>query len=413
MNKYSPAPVIKKVLSTSLLLSAIFLLLFFRHPALFTHPEPWAEDMRIFIGQEYEIGFPETALTLYAGYIHLLPRMIAWIAMKFDMSSVMIIMTYTVMFIKMLTFYMLYKSKEITSGFIKFALISYLILQPFVDEIYNNVTNLQWWLIYLMAIVIIKKETSSAGLIFSIIVLILTGMTGVNSVIFAVPCAYLLVKIKTIDSRIKNFVVIVCGLIQFYCLYTSGRSGNGKLMYEGGNWLIDIINLFVNRVIYHTLADFDTKSYINIFVFTIYIFIIIFHLYYYRKQIIINFIFLFSAAYTAVIFYNFLKSSPNLNFISGLLGERYFAYLRVCTLVLAVSSLNLLFKMLLKDNNYKKVMAYTCYLICLVVLKNYSVDHYPFQYQYYNDVEKFKSAESGEVVTFHFPIGWTLDLKKK
>ena len=71
---------VRKALSAFLFLSGVFLLLFFRNPRLFIYPEPWAEDMRIFLSQEYDTGFPEPAFTLYAGYIHLLPRIIAWIS---------------------------------------------------------------------------------------------------------------------------------------------------------------------------------------------------------------------------------------------------------------------------------------------------------------------------------------------
>ena len=160
MNKSTFSPAVKQAISTFLIFSVIFLLLIFRNPRLFVYPEPWAEDMTIFLGQEYNIGFPEDTFTLYSGYVHLLPRIISWIAMKFGMSGAMIVMTWTVLLFKLLTFYLIYKSKEITSGYIKFALLAYLVLQPFIDEIYNNVTNLQWWLIYLMAILLIRRETS-------------------------------------------------------------------------------------------------------------------------------------------------------------------------------------------------------------------------------------------------------------
>lgn len=414
MSKLTLRPVITQALSTLSILLAIFLLLFFRNPRLFIYPEPWAEDMAIFLGQEYNLGFPETAFTLYAGYIHLLPRIIAWIAMKFDWSDVMIVMNWAVALIKIMTFYLIYKSREITSPFLKFTLIAYLILQPFVDEIYNNVTNLQWWLIFLMAVVIIRQETSLAGMIFSVIVLILTGLTGVNSVMFAIPCAYMLLKVRTRDGLIKNSIVIGCALVQFYCLYTSGRSGNGKIVYAGGgNLLNDIINLFTNRVIYHAFADFSTINSVNIIVFLLYTFCLVSVVYYYRKMIAVQFIFLFSAVYFAVILYNFLKSSPDLNFISGQVHERYFAYLKVCTVALLMSSLNLLFRWLLSIRNYKRLMTYSCYLVCLTVLKYYPACPYSFGIQYYEDVQKFEHAKSGEIVRFHYPLGWTTDLTKK
>ena len=95
MNKSTFSPAVKQAISTFLIFSVIFLLLIFRNPRLFVYPEPWAEDMTIFLGQEYNIGFPEDTFTLYSGYVHLLPRIISWIAMKFGMSGAMIIQLIT------------------------------------------------------------------------------------------------------------------------------------------------------------------------------------------------------------------------------------------------------------------------------------------------------------------------------
>lgn len=90
--------VLKDTFLAFLVLLSVLLLTFFRNPRLFIYPEPWQEDMAIFISQEYSIGFPETAFTLYAGYIHLLPRIIVWAAMKLGMTGVMPAMTWTVLF---------------------------------------------------------------------------------------------------------------------------------------------------------------------------------------------------------------------------------------------------------------------------------------------------------------------------
>lgn len=188
---------------------------------------PHAEDLGVFLGQEYSIGFPDTALILYAGYIHLLPRIIAWISLKFDWSNAMLVMDWTVMFIKVFIFYMIFKSKEINSNLIKFSLLMYLLLVPWADEIYNNVTNLQWWLIPLMMVIIIRRETSTFGLIFSCCVLLLSGLTGINSIVFAVPCVYLLLKVKTKDCLLKTLIIVLCAFIQLYCLLSSSRMGKG------------------------------------------------------------------------------------------------------------------------------------------------------------------------------------------
>lgn len=418
---------VKQAFSTVSVMLVISLLLFFRNPMAFTYPVPWSEDFTIFIRDEYNIGFPSTAFLLYAGYIHLLPRIIAWFSMTFGIEDAMRIMNLAVLLLKVLTFYYIYKSKEISSKLIKFSLLAYLVLVPFAVEIYNNVTNLQWWLIPLMATILIKHEHNLTLFICDICILTLCGLTGVNSVMFALPCVYLMLKVKSKECLGKCSVVIICACIQLYCLYTSGRSSDSKLMYTGGG--IDIINLFVNRVIYHTLFNFSSEKYINCIILFFYISIFVFNIYYYRKQIFIKFIFLFSLVYSAAILYNFLKWNPSFNkyLLYGFWSERYFVYLRICSFVLMISSLNIFLKSLTSHHNYKRIMAYSCFLLCLIILKNYSVSssfHYQFydtqkypisivsNFQYYDDIKQFQSAKTGEIVRFHYDASpfWRCDL---
>jgi len=403
------------VLKDALLLAFMLLLLVFRNPRIFTWPEPWIEDMMIFIRDEYNTGFPDTAFAVYAGYIHLLPRIITWIAMKSDPENVMRVMSWSVLIIKLLAFFLIYKSKEISSAAVKFSLLAYLVLLPFCSEIYNNVTNLQWWLIPLMGVIIIKRETGISGLVVSVIMLILTGLTGVNSVLFALPCACLMLMVRTKYCTAKCLTVIACAGAQLYVLCASGRvSGGGTLSavasYISETGGIDLIHLFVIRVIYHTLFSFGSekyltgpRSYADILVFLLFIYILVLNLRHCRRQPFVWFIFLFASVYTAAIFCQLIKSEGVSWHISSRFGgERYFVFLRICNFVLLVSSIDMLFRKVLGRDGYRKAMICLGILLSAVLLKNYPV-FFKFEHQYYADVERFRSAEPGTPVTVHFP----------
>ena len=161
-------PGLRKFLTAVLFFAAVILLMFFRNPRIFTDPEPFWEDMSIFLAEEYITGFP-------------------WIGLCFGLSHAMAVMNLIVLFFKALTAWLVFSSKEITSSFIRCSLSAYLVLLPFPTEIYNNITNLQWWLIGLMAMLIIRRESSVRGLLFSCVLLLLSGLSGVNSILFAVP----------------------------------------------------------------------------------------------------------------------------------------------------------------------------------------------------------------------------------
>lgn len=217
-------PALRNFLTSALFLAAALLIMFFRNPGIFTHPEPFWEDMAIFLGQEYSTGFPGTLLITHGAYIHLLPRLIAWAAMGCGLPYAMIVMNLIVLLIKACTFLLIFRSREITSELIRWALIAYLVLLPFPVEIYNNVTNLQWWLIYLMAIVILRRETSVRGLVLSCVILLLCGLTGMNSVLFALPCAFLSVMERTRGTIVKSCAVIACGIVQLCFMVSSPGS---------------------------------------------------------------------------------------------------------------------------------------------------------------------------------------------
>ena len=224
----------RKAISVIVMLLAATAILIFRNAKIFTYPEPWAEDFNVFILGEYNTGFPASAFIPYAGYIHLIPRILTWIAMKFDLDNTMRALNLMVLLFKIWLVWLAYKSEEIKKAFIKYSLLAYLIFLPFADEIYNNVTNLQWWLIPLMALLFVRQEHSTVWLAVDTSALVLLGLTGVNSVLFAVPCAYFFLRNRNKQFFIKTAAVGICSLIQFYYLMSSHRVGNINLLYEGG-----------------------------------------------------------------------------------------------------------------------------------------------------------------------------------
>ena len=46
-------------------------------------------------------------------------------------------------------------------------------------------------------------------------------------------------------------------------------------------------------------------------------------------------------------------------------------------------------------------MVYLCFLLCLALVKNYGIKDF-YTFQYYDDIQKFESAEIGEKVRIHY-----------
>lgn len=226
------SPAAKKALAAVLFVLAVILLSFFRNPRIFLYPEPWQEDMAVFLSQEYNTGFPETAFAIYQGYIHLLPRIIACAAMKFGLTDAVRAMTWMVFLINVYAFWLIFTCEEIRSRLIRFALLAYMVLMPFPEEVFYNVTDLQWNLIPLMAVILIRHNRSVLSLVLDLCIIVLAGLTGINSVLFAIPCAYLFLRKRNLNSFLKCTANGICSLIQFYFIYSSPRMD--KIMYNGG-----------------------------------------------------------------------------------------------------------------------------------------------------------------------------------
>lgn len=400
-----------QALSGAAVFLAISALLFFRNTQIFLAPEPWAEDMAVFLRDEYERGFPDTAFALYAGYIHLLPRLIAWLSLKAGLGNAMFVMNWSVLLIKCVICLLILRSREIPSSLMRLAIAGYLILIPFVNEIYNNVTNLQWWLIPLMALLILRRDGSLWALLTDAVILLLTGLTGVNSVIFAIPCAYLLIKDRTMGSVVRNSVVIICALVQFYFLCASGRSGDGSLVFEGG--LSDLICIFVGRVVFHTLFKSDVSLVVGIPVLALFAGMLALNLRRYGNLREVRFITLFAAVYAAVILYNLLKSERDPEvLLTGFSGERYFVFLRICAFALLISTLDIILKTPRLQGNRGKIMAVIFLLLAVVLVRRYPVS-FPSGSGYSADIERFEAVKPGEGVTIHFPPDWNCALVKK
>lgn len=154
----------------------------------------------------------------------------------------------------------------------------------------------------------------------------------------------------------------------------------------------------------------------NIAVFTVYLLLLAFNLWHFRKNIYIHFILMFSVLLTAASFYNLFCALPGIGFLingeSRFWAERYFAFLRITTFVLLVSSLGILFRRFLSPRNCRRLMAFSLFILCLTVLKNYPV-RYQFEYTYYGEVANFEAARPGEKVALHYPHGWWTVLEKK
>jgi hypothetical protein len=132
------------------LLIVMSVILFFRRPDALLHPQPFAEDGTIFIqgiiNQSYHSFF-----VLYAGYLHLIPRLVTYFAMQFGLVNAPLLMNASSLIIAVFcSSYFFRKDFRfiIKNDLVRFLMCILIICIPV--NFWLNITNIQWVLsIYL------------------------------------------------------------------------------------------------------------------------------------------------------------------------------------------------------------------------------------------------------------------------
>ena len=119
------------------------LLFFLKSPDAVLYPQFWAEDGAIFYAQQFGKIWPQLT-TPYAGYIHFVPRIIAWLAIPIKPLYVPLFYNVAAIIIDSLCVAYAFKYLSFMYGAVA-ALLSFFLL-PTVGDIYGTMTNIQWFL---------------------------------------------------------------------------------------------------------------------------------------------------------------------------------------------------------------------------------------------------------------------------
>lgn len=168
---------------------AVLGVLLWRKTDAFLNPQFWAEDGTVFFQQVYEGGF-ETLWTTYAGYHHLIPRIVAWLA-TFAPFEVVPAIYNGAAFLAMGSVVAMLHSPRLQLP-APFAFSLALVLIPhFTGEVFMNLTNVQWPLALLLLLTVLQDEPGTwRGLGVDALVLIVAGLST-PLVVLTLPVLFL------------------------------------------------------------------------------------------------------------------------------------------------------------------------------------------------------------------------------
>jgi hypothetical protein len=178
----------KPRLSCLIVLAIATLILLIRKPECFLNPQFWAEDGPIFFLQQYEQG-ARAVFQPYAGYLLLVPRLVALFADTFfPYSAIPFVYNYSSLALTLGVAASVF-SPRLRVGYKPLIALTIVLIPHYLDEVFLNITNIQWILaIALMLLVLKEKPNPEYGKVklqiaSDLLTVILCGLTGPFSIL--------------------------------------------------------------------------------------------------------------------------------------------------------------------------------------------------------------------------------------
>lgn len=177
--------------SVLLILSLTALILIVRKTDALLNPQFWAEDGSVFFLQQYENG-ASALFQPYAGYLHFVPRLVAFFAESFfPYALVPAIYNYSSLIITLVVTLSIFSPRfQINNK--PLVALAIVLVPHYSNEIFLNVTNLNWILAIMLIVVLFKKNPghSYGNIIIQYVcdltIIIFCGLSG-PFIVFLMP----------------------------------------------------------------------------------------------------------------------------------------------------------------------------------------------------------------------------------
>lgn len=139
----------------------------------------WAEDGRVFLSQAVEQSTWEAVTAPYAGYLHLVPRLLTEPATLLPVSAAPATFTSMATLATAGVALVVYRAvrPHVHSPELRLALALYVALLPVGREVVGNVANLHWYLLFAAFCVLLWDARSRAGVTLTVVILVGTALS--------------------------------------------------------------------------------------------------------------------------------------------------------------------------------------------------------------------------------------------
>lgn len=207
------------------------IILYFRNPQLFTHPQFWAEDGRVWFQEAHNFGFFSSVIRHQDGYFQTFARLVASTASLFPLRYAPRIFSFAsiAMFLLPALFILSKRFKSIISfSWGRILLFLLYVVLPNTAELHGNLTNAQWYLGLLVALILVSEKPKSIwGKVFDVAALVLCALSGPFGIIIGVFGVLLWWFTKNNYTLLQGVLLLSFSLAQVGSLFVNGgRPGN-------------------------------------------------------------------------------------------------------------------------------------------------------------------------------------------
>ncbi|MDF3821460.1 hypothetical protein P3G55_16265 [Leptospira sp. 96542] len=263
-----------------------FLILYLHRPDSLNHPQLWAEDGTIFLRDEWILGFPYTIPLLYSGYIHLVPRFIAFLSNLFPYEFIPFVFNFSAIFLAAVSvsFFSLRNFRYIVkSDLLRTITVALICLTPVGHESLNTATNVHFYFTFGVFLFAIMGGKLSPWAYFGIFIYVCIGTLTAPLSIFYAPLFLIRYFIFKSD-RFRWVYAFLFILNMSYGVLMFFYGSSDSLTRIDWEFFINITNvekLFrVSFAIY--FIDFDSWKFLDYFKF-FWVFELIFLFFYIRN----------------------------------------------------------------------------------------------------------------------------------
>ena len=204
-------------------------LLALRKPWALHTPQFWAEDGSIFLTQDEQMGL-RAWWEPYNGYLHLLPRLIAWIASHTADPAWWPAIYNGVAFAITVGLFARLASRRVELP-AKAGLMLTFVLVVGTGEVLINVTNLQWLTAFFLVLQLFTRPpTTVAQRIGDLAILFVIGLNGPFAIVLLPLFAWRAWRERNSNTQAALAVIAICATIQGWFVL---RTGPGMHLHSG------------------------------------------------------------------------------------------------------------------------------------------------------------------------------------